>query len=307
MLTHLQTCQLCGGDRFIGLDVAFKDDPFVPKEVAATLGWTLCTQCSFLFQNPRRSREKQEEYYSDSEYRKTGPTPIPEGCIRYSPHQMARFAYWFAVCGIDLRAATGWTCLDYGCGIGGALDFLAGQGNDVYGVELDRTLAQFGNSHFRTRIKPRVSDLPAGLMFDLIWSHHSLEHVYDPNEFFAFARERLKPGGLLINVIPTWRYSNTSESLREFNSSHNCMYDHVSFAGFLNKHGFFMESHLYHNQAPDGDWEVCTVARKSQRKNYFSFNIQETLAELFDHIPKREGERKDVRVPENAAVVYGKA
>lgn len=307
MLTHLQACQLCGGSQFIGLDVGYKQDPFVPKEVAATLGWTMCTQCSFLFQNPRRSREKQEEYYADSEYRNTTPTPIPEGCILYSPHQMARFAYWFAVSGIDLRAVSGWTCLDFGCGIGGALDFLAGQGNDVYGVELDRILSEFGNSHFRTKIKPRVSDLPPGLMFDLIWTHHSLEHVYDPNEFFAFARERLKPGGLLINVIPTWRYSNTSETLREFNSSHNCMYDHVSFAGFLNKHDFFMESHLYHNQAPEGDWELCAVARKSQRRNYFSFTIQETLSELFAHIPKREAERNDIRVPENVAVVYGKA
>lgn len=307
MLTRLEACQLCGGRKFIGLDLGFKEDPFVPREVAATLGWTMCSECSFLFQNPRRSRETQEEYYGDSGYRNTGPTPIPEGYVRYAPHQFARFIYWLAFCGVDIRAINGWSCLDYGCGIGGALHFLTQQGNDVHGVELDRTLAAFGNANYQIKIKPRVEDLPRDLAFDLIFSHHSLEHVYDPNEFFAFARDRLKPGGVLINVIPTWRYSNTSESLREFNSSHNCMYDHVSFAGFLNKHGFFMESHLYHNQAADGDWELCTVARKGARKNYFGFNVQETMAELFTHIPKRESERKGSPAPEKIAVISGPA
>jgi SAM-dependent methyltransferase len=307
MTTRLQECQLCGSRTLLGLDLIPNDDEYLSKAELDKLGWTMCSQCSFLFQNPRRSRAEQEEYYGDSSYRSNGPTPISEGYVRSAPHQFARFAYWLAVCGIDLRAMVNWTCLDYGCGIGGALHFLIGQGNDVHGVELDRTLAAFGNANFKTQIKPRVEDLPRHLMFDMIFNHHSLEHVYDPNDFFAFARDRLKPGGVIVNVVPTWRYSNTTESLREFNSSHNCMYDHVSFSGFLNKYGFFMESHLYQNQAADGDWELCAIARKSTRKNYFEFDAKETWKELFTNIPKREAERKDPGAAEKIAVLNGKA
>jgi SAM-dependent methyltransferase len=307
MMTKLHECQLCGNGNLLGLDLLPKNDPYVSAADAEQLRWSMCPNCSFLFQNPRRSRYDQEEYYGDSGYRKNGPTPVEEGYVRYAPHQLARFVYWLAVCGIDLQTATNWTCLDYGCGIGGALHFLMRQGNQVHGVELDRTLAAFGNANFGTNIKPRVEDLPRDLMFDMIFTHHSLEHVYDPNDYFSFARDRLKPGGVLINVIPTWRYSNTSESLREFNSSHNCMYDHVSFSGFLNKYGFFMESHLYQNQAPDGDWELCAIARKSARKNRFEFTVQETMAELFTNIPRREAERKDQKTMEKIAVVSGKA
>lgn len=309
MITTLEKCQLCGGSRLIGLDLKDKNDAHLAEVPGSDrIGWSLCSQCSFIFQNPRQSQEEQEDLYGESGYRKSGLTPIPEGYIRYSPHQLARFIYWLAMCGIDLREVRNWNCLDFGCGIGGALHFLGDQGNNVYGVELDRALGDFGNANYKVKIKRRVEELPRDLDFDMIFNHHSLEHVYDPNEFFEFAAKRLKPGGVLINVIPTWRYSNTSESLREFNSFHNCMYDHISFAGFMNKHGFFMESHLYHNQAQDGDWELCAIGRKSAKKNYFSWNVEEVMTELFTHIPKREAERAgNFQGSENVAVVNGRA
>jgi SAM-dependent methyltransferase len=305
MLVDLKECQLCGGNDFARLDLRVPDDVFAKENPEAqAVNWCLCTGCSYLFQSPRRSLKDQVSYYEVSGYRKPTPNPISEGYIRYAPMQFARFGHWLAMCGIDIQNMRGLTCLDYGCGIGGALHFLGANGNTVYGVELDDTLAAYGNGHYAVKILPRTENLPPEAAFDLIFTHHSLEHVYDPNDFFAFAARRLKPNGVLVNVVPTWRYSNTSESRNEFNSSHNTMFDHVSFSAFLNKYGFFMESHLYHNQAPDGDWELCSVARKSGRKNYFGFEVGDIVQELFKNIQKREAERKrSSGGPENIAVI----
>ncbi len=289
MLITLDKCQLCGSKDFLGLNgIVLKPDK---RKANLNLrdedtGWYMCQACSFIFQNPRLSRAYIEEYYARSDYHEG--REISEGQIGHTLIQLARLELFLAMNGINIGATRGATCLDYGCGIGAALNFMAERGNEVWGVELDRHEVEFGRKHYKIKFASTPDEIPKETRFDFIFTHHCLEHVFDPNDFFAYAARALKPGGILMATVPSWRYSNTMNFINGFDISDNSMFDHVSLSGFMNKHGLFQFSHMYQN---NDDWELVTLARKSPRKNYYGINHQETLAELYSNVSKRHSER----------------
>lgn len=289
-LEKLDKCLLCGAGDFLGLEgIRIPSDG---TKRSLDLGedetsWYMCQRCSFMFQNPRLERNHMKEWYARSGFRHDSPE-ISQGQIGYSQIQLARFEPYLYMNGIKIADMRNATCLDYGCGIGGALNVLAERGNEVWGVELDRREVEFGRRHYKVKFVHGLDELPPDLRFDFIFSHHAMEHVFDPNEFLAHVSRILKPDGLLMIAVPTWRYANTMRMINGFSISDNSMFDHVSMAGFLNKHGMYQFSHLYQNIE---DWELAVLARKSARKNYFSFSLEETLAELYVNPQKRDRER----------------
>ena len=74
-----------------------------------------------------------------------------------------------------------------------------------------------------------------------------------------------------------------------FDTSDMCMWDHISLSKWLNKYGFYMSSFLYQNYGPyeKGDWEMVATAVQSERKNEFSFSVEEIVQELCSNTPKR--------------------
>lgn len=289
-LERLDKCLLCGSGDFLGLDRIRIPSDGTKKTL--NLGedetsWYMCQRCSFIFQNPRLERNHMKDWYARSGFRHEDKE-ISQGQIGHNLNQLARFEAYLFMNGIRLMDLKGATCMDYGCGIGGALNVLAERGNEVWGVELDRREVEFGKRHFKTRFVHALEDIPADLRFDFIFSHHAVEHIFDPNEFLSHVSKVLKPGGVLMIIVPTWRYANTMQMINGFSISDNSMFDHVSMAGFLNKYGLFQFSHLYQNI---GDWELAVLARKSARKNHFSFGLEETLAELYVNPQKRDRER----------------
>jgi SAM-dependent methyltransferase len=179
------------------------------------------------------------------------------------------------------------------------MQFLADRGNEVWGVELDTREIEFGKRHYKTKFVKALEEIPADRRFDFVFTHHALEHVFDPNEFIGYLARALKPDGTAMIVVPGWRHADTLRAYNGFALSDNSMFDHVSLAGFLNKHGLYMFSYLYQNNE---DWEMAVLARKSPRKNHFPVSSQEILAELYGMIQKRhdgrvnEGQRSPDRV-----------
>lgn len=308
MLVQLDSCPQCCCRRLIGLTVRSVAHSSAPKEfnLPEVGQWNLCPDCCFLFQNPRPSRETLEKYYLESGYRVGTEGLVSQGYIEFAPHQLARHHLWFCLNDFDMRTIRRGACLDYGCGIGGALGFLAEQGNECFGVEIDQALAAFGNARFPIRIVPKVEDLPAGKQFDLIMANHSIEHIYDPNDFFTFAAKALTDAGTLVIAVPAWRYSNVISVYEAFSSEDTSVWDHVAMANWLNKHSFYMTTFMYQNYGgPKGDWELVVTAKKSQRKNHFSFSVDEVLAELYGNIGLRCAKPNESPVRERIAVRIG--
>jgi 2-polyprenyl-3-methyl-5-hydroxy-6-metoxy-1,4-benzoquinol methylase len=292
MLETIDACQICGGKRYLGL-AGIR----IPKdERKASLGipedatsWYLCQDCFFIFQNPRLERNYMQDWYARSGFHMSD-LEISQGQIWYTTIQLARFDPYLFFNGLRLAEMKGGTCLDFGCGIGAALNSLAQNGNEVWGVELDRREIEFGKKHFpKINFATDLAGIPADRRFDLILTHHAVEHLFDPNDFAAFAARVLKPDGTLMIVVPSWREANTLRAINGFALSDNSMFDHVSMAALLNKHGLHMFSYLYQN---NDDWELAVLARRSPKRNVFATGVPEILAELYVNIPKRDGDRR---------------
>jgi SAM-dependent methyltransferase len=94
--------------------------------------------------------------------------------------------------------------LDFGCGGGWLLREL--QAKKKYGVE-PNPAARACCENLGIIAFPSVGELPSDLLFDVIVSHHALEHVPYPIEALKELRTRLKPDGRLVVVLPIddWR------------------------------------------------------------------------------------------------------
>jgi SAM-dependent methyltransferase len=89
--------------------------------------------------------------------------------------------------------------LDFGCGSGYILAGLACR--ERYGIEVN-PVARMKAPRI-VKVQATVDDLPGDLAFDVIISHHALEHVDNPLGQLEQLRSRLKPGGKMVFVVPS--------------------------------------------------------------------------------------------------------
>src|SRR5579871_3568242 len=89
--------------------------------------------------------------------------------------------------------------LDFGCGGGFLLGAL--QCKERFGVEVNAAAREAAARH--VRVYPGITDLPDGVRFDVIISHHALEHVDRPLDVLRELASRLVPTGRMVFVVPS--------------------------------------------------------------------------------------------------------
>ena len=92
--------------------------------------------------------------------------------------------------------------IDFGCGAGYLIEAVPGR--TKIGVEVNPAAQAFAR-HRGLRIVTGLSEI-ADEWADVIISNHALEHTFDPFEKLKLARNKLKPGGLAVFVVPCERY-----------------------------------------------------------------------------------------------------
>jgi len=97
--------------------------------------------------------------------------------------------------------------LDIGCGNGSYLALMKELGWQVAGIETDPVAAEIAGSNLRIPVHTgTLEDAPLDrASFDAVTAIHVLEHVADPLDFIRKACEFLKPGGMLVAVMPNIR------------------------------------------------------------------------------------------------------
>ena len=278
-------CLACGSNEWLKLGSlpGAVEERKVFTSRAVPLQWSVCRRCGFVCQNPRLEEADYEAACQQTLRPGDDETEfeINEHRRTWAPWPLRRLEPWLASLGIDLSKRSLTNCLDYGCGVGGALEYLAGPGRKMWGIETSERLARYANEHFNIEVRRRLEDLPADLNYDFIFSDSALQCLYDPNVFLRFCKKHLKrTRGLLLVVVPTWRHANTDRVLAEFNCWHNSMFDHVSLARLFNKHGMFLMAHRYQDANPQGGREICALACKSERTNHYSVSIEEIRTEI---------------------------
>jgi SAM-dependent methyltransferase len=199
------TCRCCGSDR-----VTFKGSKrgeFLGRD----FDFWHCSSCDFLFVDPFPGYAVYDEAY----YEGRGPDPYVDYESEYRDYRATDRMIEFD----DLwRVASGFVAgnvpegpiewLDFGCGAGGGLKYLADRGefraggrrwplrvtgHDV-GTYAERLKADDG---FRILSLDELSAEP-GARYDVISLIEVVEHVEFPDPVFALVARLLKPGGLLL-------------------------------------------------------------------------------------------------------------
>ena len=103
------------------------------------------------------------------------------------------------------KMSPGMTFLEMGCGRGDYLKQFARLKLDTHGVDLSPESPKY-NPDINIKICDIEKDkLPyADGLFDVIYSKSFLEHLYYPEHFMKEAYRCLKPGGLLLSLVPDW-------------------------------------------------------------------------------------------------------
>ncbi len=254
-------CPICGAER--GYAVAGYDRKAGP-EVFRFLGlpgpvsrWTVCAGCGFLFQNPRPGPDDILALYASGVYRESR---------QYTEH-FFRMRYrnpveHFAWLGRRVRLDRSPRVLDIGAGHGGAVRAFRDLGARADGIEVDTNLCRTASHRFGVGlIHGDFATHPfEDAAFDVVYSSHTHEHFDDVFGVNAKIRRLLGPGGLLLLVVPTYRFGGRNGQ-GFINVFHNSIFTAISLRNMLALSGFEPVSVRYpfdHSRP-----EVWAVGRKA--------------------------------------------
>lgn len=169
----------------------------------------LCLDCGLFFTNPMPADDELDAYYRNSyrlEYQLAKIRPTKKHVRKKRREAEHRFAAIQSVSDVGGGAST----LDFGCGSGELVHYLASQGCDAHGFEPGSDFGAFAKDSLgesngaRATIQTatwREVSYPAE-SFDVITCLHVLEHLNRPIEALGKISQWLKPGGVTYLEVP---------------------------------------------------------------------------------------------------------
>lgn len=185
-------CNLCGGIET--LTVAKTDRRLKRLRSVA------CVDCGLIRTDPMPTATELDAYYA-SAYRAAYQFALGRRPPRHHLNRSRREAAFRA----EMLASAlrpGARVLDFGSGSGEFLAAARGRGCTVTGVEPGHAYAAYARVEHSVRVLDRFDDLAPDETFDVVTTHHVLEHLRDPVDTLARLAGRLAPGGVLYAAVP---------------------------------------------------------------------------------------------------------
>ncbi|AWN40931.1 class I SAM-dependent methyltransferase [Methylobacterium durans] len=186
-------CNLCGSREAV--TVAETDRRL------KTLRSIACTECGLIRTDPMPTPAELAEYYANA-YRADYQLAFAGGPPRHHLNRSAREAAFRA----DLLAPMlrpGARVLDFGSGSGEFLAAVRARGCEAIGVEPGRDYAAYARQTHGVEVLDDAGDerFEPGY-FDVITTHHVMEHLRDPADVMERLARWLKPDGVLYAAVP---------------------------------------------------------------------------------------------------------
>jgi len=194
------SCNLCQGSDFEFL--------FKAKEKELNTGeyfnLVKCKSCGLVFVNPRPDEKEMKKYFLRNMWPRIGKNIQPEKATVSGEN-------WKKVMGFRARPILKYRkrgkILDFGCGEGYFLKYMAEIGWEVFGLEPEEKAARYARDILGLN---DISTLPLEgnrypeKFFDVINLNHVLEHLYNPSDILKRLKSILKDDGLLVITVPNF-------------------------------------------------------------------------------------------------------
>ena len=103
------------------------------------------------------------------------------------------------------KIKSGMRLLESGCGRGELLSHFNEMNVEVYGIDVSPEAKNLSKELTITQCNVEKNPLPfEDNFFDVVFSKSFLEHLREPRNFFIETYRILKPGGLLLTLVPDW-------------------------------------------------------------------------------------------------------
>lgn len=186
-----------------------------------------CGACGFTRMADPKTSDDLGDYYAEE--RSSG-----EAAWQEHPDNLVKFSRVLAR--LERHVLPG-RFLDVGCSLGTSLVAARDRSWRSIGIELSRPVAEFGREKWGVDIREQtleeLREDPdfAAASFDLIFMHHTLEHVPDPAATIEQCFELLRPGGVMFQAVPNhgalkaklfggrWSYGVTHEHVSHFSTA----------------------------------------------------------------------------------------
>lgn len=189
-------CPVCKGSSFAGIieceDYTYSHRQFTIQQ---------CLSCHLLLTNPRPDQNTIGDYYKSETY------------ISHSGKSNSIFDWLYLkarnytlrwklnmITSRKLKSAI----LDYGCGTGEFINYMATNNWDTSAVEPSdeaRAKVEAQSKNKNLSVYKQLEDLPEK-KFDVITLWHVLEHVPDPDILIAQLKQKLNQSGLIFVAVP---------------------------------------------------------------------------------------------------------
>jgi len=191
MYEKLESCPVCKNTVFKNFHIC--TDHSVSGESFAL---AQCTKCELVITSPRPKEEELAKYYDSQNY--ISHTDRANNFINLVYKLIRKYTIRQKYLLIKKYFRKG-KILDYGCGTGDFLKYLAKKGYESYGFELSedaKKIALKKNINLVPKLKNDKN------LYDIITAWHVIEHVTDPKKTVKLLRKRLTDKGVIIIAVP---------------------------------------------------------------------------------------------------------
>lgn len=152
-----------------------------------------CSECSFIFVNPRPTEEALRKLYSN-------PDTNAFAAQSFSPTHLEQHTFAKLIKCLKAHKASG-RILEIGCGRGDFLSAAQAAGYVAEGCELTQSVEEEKTPYTIHRKELSEIKFPAGT-FDVVIVRNTFEHYFDPRKELKEIRRILAPNGILYLKVP---------------------------------------------------------------------------------------------------------